>query len=131
MVKSRYWLFTVQSLDGVGEGLYGALFPLIADLTRGTAFQSGPRSRRKPDSSSRLNYLKSRKNPALKKPKGPLFASISAPSSFDFRYENWLTTSNFSWSHICLTMKRMILPELVFGTDFGGTTEINCVTNAS
>jgi predicted MFS family arabinose efflux permease len=33
----RFWLFTVQSLDGVGAGLYGALFPLIvADLTRGT-----------------------------------------------------------------------------------------------
>jgi MFS family permease len=32
----RFWLFTVQSLDGVGPGLYGALFPLIvADLTRG------------------------------------------------------------------------------------------------
>jgi MFS family permease len=30
-------LFAVQSLDGVGAGLYGALFPLIvADLTRGT-----------------------------------------------------------------------------------------------
>ena len=34
---NRYWLFAVQSLDGVGAGLYGALFPLIvADLTRGT-----------------------------------------------------------------------------------------------
>ncbi|HUB63321.1 MAG TPA: MFS transporter [Methylocella sp.] len=33
----RIWLFAVQSLDGVGAGLYGALFPLIvADLTRGT-----------------------------------------------------------------------------------------------
>jgi MFS family permease len=32
----RLWLFAVQSLDGVGAGLYGALFPLIvADLTRG------------------------------------------------------------------------------------------------
>jgi Major Facilitator Superfamily len=31
----RFWLFAVQSLDGVG--LYGALFPLVvADLTRGT-----------------------------------------------------------------------------------------------
>jgi hypothetical protein len=30
-------VFAVQSLDGVGAGLYGALFPLIvADLTRGT-----------------------------------------------------------------------------------------------
>ena len=25
----RFWLFAVQSLDGVGAGLYGALFPLI------------------------------------------------------------------------------------------------------
>jgi len=33
----RLWLFAVQSLDGVGAGLYGALFPLVvADLTRGT-----------------------------------------------------------------------------------------------
>jgi MFS family permease len=33
----RTWLFAIQSLDGVGAGLYGALFPLIvADLTRGT-----------------------------------------------------------------------------------------------
>jgi MFS family permease len=33
----RAWLFAVQSLDGIGAGLYGALFPLIvADLTRGT-----------------------------------------------------------------------------------------------
>ena len=33
----RAWLFMVQSLDGVGAGLYGALFPLVvADLTRGT-----------------------------------------------------------------------------------------------
>jgi MFS family permease len=32
----RFWLFAVQSLDGVGAGLYGALFPLIvAALTRG------------------------------------------------------------------------------------------------
>jgi MFS family permease len=31
----RFWLFVVQSLDGVG--LYGALFPfVVADLTRGT-----------------------------------------------------------------------------------------------
>jgi MFS family permease len=34
--NDRFW-FAVQSLDGVGAGLYGALFPLIvADLTRGT-----------------------------------------------------------------------------------------------
>jgi MFS family permease len=33
----RLWLFAVQSLDGVGAGLYGTLFPLIvADLTHGT-----------------------------------------------------------------------------------------------
>ena len=31
------WLLTVQTMDGVGAGLFGALFPLIvADLTRGT-----------------------------------------------------------------------------------------------
>lgn len=34
---ARWWLLSVQALDGVGPGLYGALFPLIvADLTRGT-----------------------------------------------------------------------------------------------
>lgn len=33
----RYYLFAVQSLDGVGAGLYGALFPLVVDdLTRGS-----------------------------------------------------------------------------------------------
>ncbi|MFO1074256.1 MAG: MFS transporter [Geminicoccaceae bacterium] len=32
-----YWLVAVQCLDGVGAGMFGALFPLIvADLTRGT-----------------------------------------------------------------------------------------------
>jgi MFS family permease len=32
-----YWLVGVQLLDGVGAGLYGALFPLIvADLMEGT-----------------------------------------------------------------------------------------------
>lgn len=32
-----YWLVAVQCLDGVGAGIYGALFPVIvADLTRGT-----------------------------------------------------------------------------------------------
>jgi MFS family permease len=32
-----YWLVGVQLLDGVGAGVFGALFPLIvADLTRGT-----------------------------------------------------------------------------------------------
>jgi MFS family permease len=31
------WLVAVQCLDGVGAGIYGALFPLVvADLTRGT-----------------------------------------------------------------------------------------------
>jgi predicted MFS family arabinose efflux permease len=31
------WLLTVQALDGIGAGIYGALFPvLIADLTRGS-----------------------------------------------------------------------------------------------
>lgn len=32
-----YWLVSVQLLDGVGAGIFGALFPLvIADITRGT-----------------------------------------------------------------------------------------------
>jgi MFS family permease len=32
-----YWLVGVQLLDGVGAGVFGALFPIIvADLTRGT-----------------------------------------------------------------------------------------------
>jgi MFS family permease len=32
-----YWLMGVQLLDGVGAGIFGALFPLVvADLTRGT-----------------------------------------------------------------------------------------------
>ncbi|NOG70027.1 MFS transporter [Roseicella sp. DB1501] len=32
-----YWLLAVQAMDGVGAGLFGALFPIIiADLTRGT-----------------------------------------------------------------------------------------------
>lgn len=32
-----YWLVGVQCLDGVGAGIFGALFPLVvADLTRGT-----------------------------------------------------------------------------------------------
>jgi MFS family permease len=32
-----YWLVVVQMLDGVGAGIFGALFPLVvADLTRGT-----------------------------------------------------------------------------------------------
>lgn len=31
------WLLTVQALDGVGAGIFGALFPIVvADLTRGT-----------------------------------------------------------------------------------------------
>jgi MFS family permease len=34
---NAYWLVGVQLLDGVGAGIYGALFPLVvADLTRGT-----------------------------------------------------------------------------------------------
>ena len=33
----RYWLVAVQLLDGVGAGLYGALFVIVvADLTRGS-----------------------------------------------------------------------------------------------
>ncbi|MDE1167341.1 MAG: MFS transporter [Pseudomonas sp.] len=32
-----YWLVAVQTLDGIGAGLFGALFPLVVnDLTRGT-----------------------------------------------------------------------------------------------
>jgi MFS family permease len=32
-----YWLVGVQLLDGIGAGVYGALFPIVvADLTRGT-----------------------------------------------------------------------------------------------
>lgn len=32
-----YYLVTVQALDGIGAGIYGALFPIVvADLTRGT-----------------------------------------------------------------------------------------------
>lgn len=32
-----YWLIGVQLLDGIGAGIFGALFPLVvADLTRGT-----------------------------------------------------------------------------------------------
>src|SRR5262249_32454822 len=34
---NSYWLVAVQLLDGVGAGIYGALFPVIvADLMRGT-----------------------------------------------------------------------------------------------
>ena len=37
MSDSPTWLFAVQALDGVGAGIFGALFPLVvADLTRGT-----------------------------------------------------------------------------------------------
>ncbi|WP_256591844.1 MFS transporter, partial [Pseudomonas sp. HMWF006] len=32
-----YWLVAVQMLDGVGAGLFGALFPImVKDLTQGT-----------------------------------------------------------------------------------------------
>jgi MFS family permease len=34
---SPYWLLAVQCLDGVGAGIFGALFPVvIADLTKGS-----------------------------------------------------------------------------------------------
>jgi MFS family permease len=34
---NSYWLVGVQLLDGIGAGIFGALFPLVvADLTRGT-----------------------------------------------------------------------------------------------
>jgi MFS family permease len=35
--ENPYWLVGVQLLDGIGAGIFGALFPLVvADLTRGT-----------------------------------------------------------------------------------------------
>jgi MFS family permease len=35
--NNAYWLVGVQALDGIGAGIYGALFPVvIADLTRGS-----------------------------------------------------------------------------------------------
>ncbi len=35
--RDPWWLVAVQALDGVGAGIYGALFPIvIADLTRGS-----------------------------------------------------------------------------------------------
>jgi MFS family permease len=35
--ESMYWLVAVQLLDGIGAGIYGAIFPVIvADLMRGT-----------------------------------------------------------------------------------------------
>jgi MFS family permease len=34
---NSYWLLGVQMLDGIGAGIFGALFPLVvADLTEGT-----------------------------------------------------------------------------------------------
>jgi MFS family permease len=34
---NSYWLVSVQLLDGVGAGIYGAIFPIVvADLMRGT-----------------------------------------------------------------------------------------------
>jgi MFS family permease len=34
---SPYYLVAVQALDGIGAGIFGALFPIVvADLTRGT-----------------------------------------------------------------------------------------------
>src|SRR6202158_3031973 len=34
---NSYWLVAVQLLDGVGAGIYGAIFPIVvADLMRGT-----------------------------------------------------------------------------------------------
>jgi MFS family permease len=37
LVKDPYLVVSIQILDGVGAGIFGALFPLvIADLTRGT-----------------------------------------------------------------------------------------------
>ncbi|AWN42055.1 MFS transporter [Methylobacterium durans] len=37
MSDNPFWLVAVQCLDGIGAGIYGALFPIVvADLTRGT-----------------------------------------------------------------------------------------------
>ena len=37
LFDNPFWLVGVQMLDGVGAGIFGALFPLVvADLTRGT-----------------------------------------------------------------------------------------------
>ncbi len=37
MSDNPYWLVGVQALDGVGAGIFGAIFPLVvADLTKGT-----------------------------------------------------------------------------------------------
>lgn len=34
---NQFWLLAVQTLDGVGAGIFGAIFPIIvADLMRGT-----------------------------------------------------------------------------------------------
>lgn len=34
---NSYWLVSVQLLDGVGAGVFGALFPLVVqDVTHGT-----------------------------------------------------------------------------------------------
>jgi len=37
LADNPFWLVAVQCLDGIGAGIYGALFPVVvADLTRGT-----------------------------------------------------------------------------------------------
>jgi MFS family permease len=49
-----YWLVSVQLLDGIGAGIFGALFPLVvADLTRGTGHFNVPGRHRHGDGSRR------------------------------------------------------------------------------
>ena len=58
---NAYWLVGVQLLDGVGAGIYGAIFPIIvADLMRGPAASmsrkeqyDGARHRRRPVNDTR------------------------------------------------------------------------------
>lgn len=41
---NHFWLVAVQTLDGVGSGIYGAVFPIIvSDLMRRTGRASTPR----------------------------------------------------------------------------------------
>lgn len=43
--NNPYWLVGVQLLDGIGAGIYGAIFPIIvADLMRGTGGSMSPRA---------------------------------------------------------------------------------------
>ena len=41
---NHFWLVAVQTLDGVGSGIYGAVFPtIVSDLMRRTGRASTPR----------------------------------------------------------------------------------------